>query len=201
MVFGILGGARTSGVSWSVEDNMVINYMACHDNNTIWDKLLESNPYASDEERYAMNRLGEEILFLGKGTPFMLAGEEMLRTKQGDHNSYKSSDAINNIDWDALTPGSLQMRMHDLMKELIALRRSNPIFTQAEPACEVLENNVIRVVWTENGGVVAAALINPNTEAVPAQLPEGRWNVLFDGESSDEAAVGARDVLVVVAVR
>jgi pullulanase len=201
VVFGILGGARTSAVSWAVENNMVINYMACHDNNTIWDKLLESNPYASDEERYAMNRLGEEILMLGKGTPFMLAGEEMLRTKQGDHNSYKSSDAINNIDWDALTPGSLSMRMHDLMKELIALRRSNSIFTQAEPACEVLENNVIRVVWTENGGVVAAALINPNTEAVPAELPEGRWNVLFDGESSDEANVGAKDVLVVVAVR
>ena len=151
VIFGIMGGVKSSGASWSVDDNMVVNYMACHDNNTIWDKLLESNPEASDEERYAMNRLGEEILMLSKGIPFMLAGEEFLRTKQGDHNSYMSSDEINNLDWDSLVPGSLQMRMHDLMKELIALRKANAFFTQGEPACEVLDNNVIRVVWTMDG--------------------------------------------------
>ena len=197
VIFGIVGGQRTSGVTWAVENNMVINYMACHDNNTIWDKLLESNPEASDEERFAMNRLGEEILFLGKGTPFMLAGEELLRTKQGDHNSYKSSDEINNIDWDSLTQGSLPMRMRDLMRELIALRRDNLFLTKAEPACELLGNNVIRVVWTLEGKTVAAALINPNGEAVPAELPEGDWTVLFAGESSTETEVGAKDVLVV----
>ena len=197
VIFGILGGLKTAGITWSVADNMVINYMACHDNNTIWDKLLESNPDASDEERFAMNRLGEEILFLGKGTPFMLAGEELLRTKQGDHNSYKSSDAINNIDWDSLTEGSLQARMRDLMKSLIALRKDNAFFTQGEPACEVLENNVIRVVWTLEGETVAAALINPNDEAVEAELPEGEWTVLFSGETSSLDSVGAKDVLIV----
>ena len=196
VVFGILGGARTSGVSWSAENNMVINYMACHDNHTIWDKLLQSNPNASDEERYAMNRLGEEILFLGKGTPFMLAGEEMLRTKQGDHNSYKSSDAVNNLDWDVLTEGSLQMRMHDLVKALIALRRANSFFTEGEVAWEVLENNVIRVSWTLEGETVAAALINPNNEPVPAALPEGSWTLLFPGETSTMDTIGAKDVLI-----
>ena len=199
VIFGIQGGRKGSGASWSVEDNMVINYMACHDNNTIWDKLLESNPDASDEERYAMNRLGEEILFLGKGTPFMLAGEEFLRTKQGDHNSYKSSDEINNLDWDSLAPGSLNMRMHDLVKELIALRKANAFFTQGEPECEVLDNNVIRVIWTLEGKTVAAALINPNDEAVPAILPEAEWTPIFTGETSTDAEVGAKDVLVVKA--
>ncbi|MBQ6159972.1 MAG: type I pullulanase [Oscillospiraceae bacterium] len=197
VIFGIMGGVKSSGASWSVDDNMVVNYMACHDNNTIWDKLLESNPEASDEERYAMNRLGEEILMLSKGIPFMLAGEEFLRTKQGDHNSYMSSDEINNLDWDSLVPGSLQMRMHDLMKELIALRKANAFFTQGEPACEVLDNNVIRVVWTIDGETVAAALINPNDEAVPAELPEGAWTPLFTGETSAMDSVGAKDVLIV----
>ncbi|MBO4418777.1 MAG: type I pullulanase [Oscillospiraceae bacterium] len=199
VVFGILGGTRTSGVSWAVENNMVINYMACHDNNTIWDKLLESNPYATEEERYAMNRLGEEILMMGKGVPFMLAGEEMLRTKQGDHNSYKSSDAVNNLDWDALTEGSLQMRMRDLMKELIALRKANPFFTQGEAACEVLDDGTIRVIWTMEDKTVAAAIINPGYASVPAVLPEGEWNVLFAGETSDENSVGSKDVLIVTA--
>ena len=199
VIFGIQGGLKSSGASWSVENNMVINYMACHDNNTIWDKLLESNPDASDEERYAMNRLGEEILFLGKGTPFMLAGEEFLRTKQGDHNSYKSSDEINNLDWDSLVPGSLNMQMHDLIKALIALRKDNAFLTKGEPACEVLEKNVIRVIWTLDGKTVAAALINPNDEPISAELPEGNWTVLFTGETSDEANVGAKDVLVLKA--
>ena len=198
VIFGIMGGQKSSGASWSVENDMVINYMACHDNNTIWDKLLESNPDASDEERYAMNRLGEEIIFLGKGTPFMLAGEEFLRTKQGDHNSYKSSDEINNLDWDTLVPGSLNMRMHDLMKALIALRKDNAFLTKGEPACEVLEDDVIRVTWTLDGKTVAAALINPNDEPIAAEFPEGNWSVLFTGESSTEAKVGAKDVLVVV---
>ena len=197
VVFGLTGGQRISGVSWSAENDMVINYMACHDNNTIWDKLLESNPNASDEERYAMNRLGEEILFLGKGTPFLLAGEELLRTKQGDHNSYKSSDAVNNLDWDSLTEGSLQMRMHGLIKSLIALRRDNAFLTKGEPACELLENGVIRVVWTMDGETVAAALINPNPSAVPAELPDGGWTLLFSGESSSMESVGGKDVLVV----
>ena len=199
VIFGIQGGLKSSGASWSVENNMVINYMACHDNNTIWDKLLESNPDASDEERYAMNRLGEEILFLGKGTPFMLAGEEFLRTKQGDHNSYKSSDEINNLDWDSLVPGSLNMQMHDLIKALIALRKDNAFLTKGEPACEVLEKNVIRVIWTLDGKTVAAALINPNDEPISAELPEGNWTALFTGETSDEANVGAKDVLVLKA--
>ena len=197
VVFGLTGGQRTGGVSWSAENDMVINYMACHDNNTIWDKLLESNPNASDEERFAMNRLGEEILFLGRGTPFLLAGEELLRTKQGDHNSYKSSDAINNLDWDSLTEGSLQMRMHELIKALIAMRRDNAFFTRGEPVCEVLDNNVIRVVWTMEGETAAAALINPNPSAVPAELPAGAWTLLFSGVSSTTDSVGGKDVLVV----
>ena len=146
-----------------------------------------------------MNRLGEEILMMGKGVPFMLAGEEMLRTKQGDHNSYKSSDAVNNLNWDALTEGSLQMRMRDLMKELIALRKANPFFTQGGAACEVLDDGTIRVIWTMEGKTVAAAIINPGYASVPAVLPEGEWNVLFAGESSDENSVGSKDVLIVTA--
>ena len=199
VIFGIGGGAKTNAVSWSVENNGVINYMACHDNNTIWDKLLESNPEASEEERFAMNRLGEEILLLSKGTPFMLAGEEMLRTKQGDHNSYMSSDEINNLDWEALRPDSPALRMRNLMKALIALRKDNAFITKGEPACELLDSGLLRVVWTLEGKTVAAALFNPTEAAAPAELPEGSWSVLYTGESSTESQVGAKDVLLVIA--
>ena len=185
VIFGILGGVKSEGVNWSVEDNAVINYMACHDNHTIWDKLLASNKDASDEERFAMNRLGIEIIMLGKGVPFFLAGEEMLRTKQGDHNSYASSDAINNLDWESLTEGSLQMQMHDLYRSLIAMRKANDFFMKAEVGCELLDENVIQVIWKDGETVLAVALINPNEEAFSGELPEGSWKVLLSGETVD----------------
>ncbi len=86
VLFGIKGGVGV-GVGWSVENSMVINYMSAHDNNTLWDKLLLSNPTYSDEMRNDMNNLGAAILMISKGTPFWQAGEEMLRTKGGDENS------------------------------------------------------------------------------------------------------------------
>ena len=76
-----------------------------------------------------MNRLGASIIMISKGTPFFLAGEEMLRTKNGDTNSYASSDAINNIDWEALAPDSAQWDMVQFYRALIELRKSNEFLT------------------------------------------------------------------------
>ena len=205
VIFGIEGGVKSPGANFSVDDNMVINYMACHDNHTIWDKLLASNADESDEARFAMNRLGIAIIMIGKGTPFFLAGEEMLRSKQGDHNSYKSSDAVNNIKWDDLTAGSLQMQMRDIYRDLIRMRKDNAFFTQGEVHCEVLDENVIHVVWELNGKTVAEAFCNPNDKTVSGALDDGSWKVLFDGtayqpeggaEASGTVDVPAKSVVV-----
>ena len=216
VIFGLGGGVKSPATSWSVEDNGVINYMACHDNNTIWDKLLASNPEQSDEERFEMNRLGMSIIMLGKGVPFFLAGEEFLRTKQGDHNSYASSDAINNLDWDSITDGSLQLRMHDFYKALIAMRKANDFLTTADVSCEILDGNMIQVTYTyaakpDDDGeakVLAVAIINPNDTAASWTVPEGSWKVLLNGEEaftapqgsvSGEQLLPAKTVLLLVA--
>ena len=206
VIFGIMGGEKTSGVSWSVPDNAVINYMACHDNNTLWDKLEISNPDDSVEARMEMNRLGMSIIMISRGVPFFLAGEEMLRTKDGDHNSYKSSDAINNIDWDALKAGSNEMKMRDFYRALIGMRKANDFLTSAEIACEVLDGNVIKVVYSKDGKEVAEAFVNPNADGVSCALPAGELGVLIDGWDvsasagrtvSGSATVGGRSVLLV----
>ena len=196
-----------------MENNAVINYMDCHDNNTIWDKLLASNPDQSDEERFEMNRLGMSIIMIGKGVPFMLAGEEMLRTKQGDSNSYASSDAINNLDWNSLTDGSLQLRMHDFYRGLIAMRKANSFLRKADARCDILDDNLIQVTYTvpagENGKeerIVGIAFINPNETAAGVELPAGSWKVLLNGETvaeepfdtvSGEQLLTAKTVLLV----
>ena len=158
--------------------------MSCHDNHTLYDRLLASNPNDPEEERLKMNRFGASIIMIGKGIPFFLAGEEMLRSKGGDSNSYKSSDEVNNLRWDDLTPGSEVMNMRDFYRALIALRKANAFITAGEVECEVLGDNAIEVRWTQDGKTAAWALINPGA-ARSVTLPEGNWQALLLDEAVD----------------
>ena len=205
IIFGLTGGVRNTMVSWSGKEGGVINYMACHDNHTLYDRLLASNGGDSEEERLKMNRFGISIIMIGKGTPFFLAGEEMLRSKGGDPNSYKSGDEVNNLRWDDLTAGSAAMAMHDFYRSLIALRKACPFITRGGIECALLKDNVIEVRYTDGEELTAYALINPNASA-PFELPEGEWKALLmneavtpgGGESlSGTVTVDGRTVLLV----
>ena len=181
VIFGLQGGVKMAAVNWFVNDAMVVNYTSSHDNNTLWDKLLFSNPDASQEDRLAMYRLCAASVLLSRGTPFFLAGEEMLRTKNGDSNSYMSSDEVNNIDWDALTPDSDAYRMTEYYRGLIGLRRARftdpdapcAFLTTVAPTAELMENSVIAVTWADENGAVGYAVINPTAQALSVDLPEG----------------------------
>ena len=180
VAFGIEGGA-SSTQSWRVDDAMVINYMSSHDNRTLWDKLTLSNPDATDEQKAQMNRLGASIIAISKGTVFWLAGEEMLRTKGGDGNSYKSSDEVNNLDWDALKAGSEVMATRDFYRALIEMRKENPFLRYADVATEIKDDGSMVVTYTENDAVVGIAFINPTGVDASCMLPEGDWSILVNG--------------------
>ncbi|MBQ4381768.1 MAG: type I pullulanase [Oscillospiraceae bacterium] len=188
VAFGIKGGRKTEGVDWTVDNSMVINYMSAHDNNTLWDKLKMSNPSASEEELIRMNKLGISIVMISRGTPFFLAGEEMLRTKGGDENSYKSSDDVNNIDWEALKPGSKALEVMEFYRELIRLRRENDFLRQADASVRTLDGYALEVTWRFRGNVVAMAYINPGSEELSFSLPAGTWTVLLGGQGTLEGA-------------
>jgi len=194
VIFGLQGGVKTSAASWGVQDAMVINYMSSHDNHTLWDKLALSAPDADVSYRLAMNRLGAAAVWLGRGTPFMLAGEEMLRTKDGDANSYRSSDAVNNLDWEALTPDSDAWAMSRFYRTLIALRRDNDFLRSGDVTCEVLDHNAILATWTVNGEAVAAAIFNGGADALDLDdHPYAGWEVLLSENGPSE--IGARITL------
>ena len=185
VIFGIKGG-EAAGAGWRVEDAMVINYMSAHDNNTLWDKLLLSNPEASEDQRNRMNNLGAAIVMVSRGTPFWQAGEEMLRTKDGDENSYKSSDAINNIDWSVLQAGT---RAHTTMlyyKGLIEMRKAFSVFTSPDAqviSTEELGSGILAVTFDDSRGGQALVLINPNNTGLPYQL-EGQWNLVANADTA-----------------
>ena len=172
-------GGQGVGQGWAVKNDMIINYMSAHDNNTLWDKLLLSNPDADDDTRNRMNNMGAAIVLSLKGTPFWQAGEEMLRTKDGDENSYKSSDAINNIDWSVLKEGTREYATMLYYKGLIAMRKEYDVFT--DPAAvvvsaEQLGSGIVAITY-QLGNDKALILINPHNTKLPYTL-EGEWNLV-----------------------
>ena len=180
--FGISGG-DTIGATWTANGNMVINYMSAHDNHTLWDKLALSNSGNTVEERMAMNRLGAGIIMVSQGTPFMQAGEEMLRSKDGDENSYKSSDEVNNIKWDALTADSNEYAMMGYYKGLMAMRKAYGILGRdgsVQISFEDFGADGLAVKYLAGDGSEALVLINPAPQAFPYEL-EGKWKLVADG--------------------
>ena len=184
VIFGIQGGVKYYGANFSVDNAMIINYMSSHDNHTLWDKLHLTCPKASDEELLPMNRMGAAIVMISKGTPFFLAGEEMLRTKDGNGNSYNASDAVNNIDWDALSPDSDAWAMAQYYRNLIAMRKANEFLTRSETVTgELLDDMSITVTYTLHGRDAGYAIINPNGADAEYVLPDGSWILLLCGET------------------
>lgn len=180
--FGLAGG-KNAVAGWSVKKAAIINYMSAHDNHTLWDKLTLSNGNNSVDERLAMNRVGAAILMLSQGTPFMQAGEEMLRTKNGDENSYKSSDDVNNINWEALTPDSNEYKMMNYYKGLIELRKSSFVLTsqgQTSVSFNRLSSGGMTALFNSYKGESVLALINPTSNADSHTL-DGEWKLLSDG--------------------
>jgi pullulanase-type alpha-1,6-glucosidase len=78
----------------------VITYVEAHDNETLFDAIqLKAAAAATLEDRVRMQNLGISIVMLGQGIPFFQAGQDFLRSKSGDRNSYNSGDWFNRIDW------------------------------------------------------------------------------------------------------
>ena len=82
------------------DPNKTVNYVTCHDNYTLFDRVQKSALNVESENDWKkMCVLANAVVFTSQGTTFMLAGEEMLRTKKGNNNSYNAPDSINQYDY------------------------------------------------------------------------------------------------------
>ncbi|MEI7500679.1 MAG: type I pullulanase [Bacteroidota bacterium] len=116
----------------------VINYVSCHDNNTLYDKLKISRPDASEEDLVKMHKLANTIVLTSQGIPFLHAGVEMKRTKGGDHNSFNKPDSVNRINWDWKYENSDLVAYY---KDLVALRKAHPAFRMQKN--EMVRKNLV----------------------------------------------------------
>ncbi len=110
-----------------------INYVSCHDNLTLWDKLKKTCSGSDESQLIRYHRFAHAILFTAQGASFMQGGAEFLRTKYGDHNSYQSGDRINALKWNRKTEYN---DTYKYIRGLIELRREHPAF-RLETAAEI----------------------------------------------------------------
>ncbi len=129
---------NNSKFPYAAAPTQIINYVSCHDDLMLTDKLRKSMPDATDKERQRAARLAQTIVFTSQGTPFMFTGEEIFRDKKGVHNSYKSPDSINAIDWNLRHQNAEQ---YEYYKQLIKFRKNHPAFrmTTAEDVAKHLK--------------------------------------------------------------
>ena len=105
--------------------NQSINYIECHDNHTFYDRARILDDKLSEEMIKDYARLGMSFLLLSQGVPFIHAGQEFLRSKQGVENSYKSADNINEVDW---TLREKHLDLVSSVKDLIEIRKTYKLF-------------------------------------------------------------------------
>ncbi len=200
---GIVGATAHPQVDYSKGNNskqpytlaptQVINYVSCHDDLMLTDKLAKSMPDADKAARQRADKLAQTIIFTSQGTPFIFAGEEIFRDKKGVHNSYKSPDSINAIDWNLKHENS---DIYNYYRELIALRKGHPAFrmTTAEDVARYLvfddvkgEPNLISYSLKDyaNGDSwkEIKVILNGSDEAKKVKVGRGEWLVIArDGQ-------------------
>ena len=206
---GIVGATAHPQVDYSKGNNskfayasaptQIINYVSCHDDLMLTDKLRKSMPDATEAERQRAARLAQTIVFTSQGTPFMFAGEEIFRDKKGVHNSYNSPDSINAIDWDLK---HLNRGQFDYYRELIKLRKEHPAFrmTTAEQVAKhlkfdnVKEPNLISYSLIDHANGDAwkeiKVIFNGSDEAREVKIPRGKWIVIADDGKISASGLG-----------
>ncbi len=207
---GMLGASSDTFGRWAKRPSQCITYASAHDNLTLWDKLLKSNWCSNDYNTLDTKiidqcKLSATFILMSLGIPFMLAGEEFARTKYGDHNSYRSPDSVNSIDW---TRTIRYKELVDYYKGLIAIRKKFSLLTQAN------EDAVHKTYMTYNGKVIAgtmaninggvneykymAIVVNNTAEKCEFELKSkydlpNRWYVIADHDTASGEAIRAFD--------
>ena len=177
--------------------SQMVNYVSAHDNFTLWDKLLlvrYSRPEfaAANPAALAQNRLAAGICLTCFGTPFLQAGEEFARTKKGAGNSYRSSPALNRLDWDR---AGRYYPLVDYYRGLLGLRAAFPRLSSSDrhapDALQFFSLEQPLVGWTLPAAPgdraqwqALCVFYNPTDCCHTVPLPSGRWKLLCDGTTS-----------------
>ena len=207
--FGIVGGIAHPQVNmqqvggnhlpWNDDPTQFISYVSCHDDMCLVDRLRASVPNLTPEMLVRLDCLAQSVVMLSQGVPFMLSGEEMLRDKQGVHNSYHSPIEINALPWQNL---QRYPQVFAYYQRLIALRRHHPAFRLGNAnlirqhlSFLPTQPNLVGFILTGHaGGDVWDNIIvvfNANNEAREVTVPKGRYTIVASNGTINETGWGS----------
>ena len=183
---------------WAAQPSQCVNYVSCHDNNTLFDRIVLAAPEAPRQTQIRMNNLAAAFTMLSQGVPFLQAGEEMLRTKPGkkggfEHNSFRSPDRVNALKWEDLDKEEYHA-VSEFYRGLIAFRKAHPglrlstrdqVWKNVHPLpCDNAHTVAYHI---DEGDRELYVIFNADTQEVTLPLPEGHWNVnIQDGQAGTE---------------
>lgn len=178
--------------------SQTIAYADAHDNLILWDKIVKSNG-SSSWNSTSSSLKGQVkkvmgLLLTSQGIPFMTAGSEFCRTKQGDANSYKSSDAINEIDWSRVKTYSDVAAYY---KGLLEIRENySPMKSSTfnTPSFQSTYGDVVAYTYSNNKsnewGKVCVLVNASSTNDWPITLDGSGWTVVADGKTAGLKSLG-----------
>jgi len=204
--FGIVGAiahpqvdmskVNYSKTPWATEPTQMMSYVSCHDDMCLVDRLKASVPNLGDDELIRLDLLAQTAVFTSQGVPFMLSGEELLRSKKGVHNSFESPDSINQLDWTNL---ARYPQVFKYYQDLIALRHHHPAFRLGD--AHLVRKHL--EFLNAPKGVVAfrlkdyagrddwrniVVILNANREQAAVDLPKAMYTIVCQNGEINEAS-------------
>ncbi len=153
--------------------SQMVQYVEAHDNLTLYDKLLKSAPRDNAVTIEQRVKLATAMILLSQGMPMMQIGQEFLRTKNGNSNSYNAGDSVNAINWDRIAEYS---ECVNYVRGLIALRKTVTAFHMSNYSNIAAHTSVL----AEADGLVAIQLTDDS----------GTYIIAFNGSSSVQTVSG-----------
>lgn len=192
------GKVNYSKSPWAAEPYQTINYVSCHDDHTLFDRLKLGNLNATEAELIKMDKLANAIVLTSQGVAFLHAGAEMLRTKRGIANSYNSPDFINELDWSRKTA---YKQVFDYYRSLVALRKHHPAFRM--PVTKMIQEHLTFIETADplliayqltghaNGDTWKniCVLLNGSGDGKAFNLPLGNWILAGNADEINEEGI------------
>ena len=160
----------------------VVQYVEAHDNLSLYDKLKVSAPNDTEDVRMKRVKLANSMVLLSRGMPFIQLGQEFLRTKNGNGNSYNAGDKDNALDWNRATEKSDSV---NYFRGLLKLRKSIKPLRDFDYA--TINKNMKMIAGTPDG-VIAYTLkdgdkryvvvFNANNAETQVKIPAGKYVAL-----------------------
>ncbi|MBE6924441.1 MAG: type I pullulanase, partial [Ruminococcaceae bacterium] len=205
-----IGNYFRASNGWSTTPTQTINYVSCHDNYSLFDKIIISRNGAYYDEMVRMNNLSAATYMLAQGTPLIYSGEELLREKKdadGNRydNAYGTDDYINKIRWSDLVNKTSCQTTDDYYAGLIAFRKNHaalrcPSGADAWNYTSYHKINDQCVMFYVNGypnyecseGIVIIYNASSSTQWVNIYdygVPYGNWQACIHGDKAGTSAL------------